>query len=553
MKAAIGKRRSTVLLVLSVAVLAAGALVLDRFHVGLDLSSGGSSSLSRVSRNLYKELPDRLHITYYVSPELEARHPGPRRIEEFLRKYEAVGHGKISVSVADPKNQAGAIESLGLSPQRMQVAEDNNPRVVVVYSGIIIQYQERTEAVPFVIGLDTLEYDVVKAVDRAVNGTEAIAAVLVGDADKNYQNDYQSVDEALKASGWQVVPLVPGDEIPAGTGVLLVLGNSAIDDYAACRIDEYMARGGKAFMALRGLDVQTSYGLQAAPLPDDAMIRLIGAWGVSLSPSLVLDRSSRTLPFQDSGASGGASIRYVRYPHWIIVQAADCDRKNPVTASFPGLDLIWSSPLSLDPPQGVVARELVKTTRQAFLQTKDFAIGPEEEELYGLEAGTTAGQYLLAASLEGSLPMAYAGKALPGRAGAPALPALPASALPSRMMIVSSADFATDLMALTDSGYNAAFVANAVEWVAHGPELAALKVRGSRDTSLSKIADPVRRSIVVLFAFALNIILIPGGLATFGFVRSRKRKARAQKAAGPEARAGVSAPARESGSKGGEE
>jgi len=549
-KAAIGKRRSTVLLILSVAVIAAAALVLERFHATLDLSSGGTYSLSEVSRNLYKDLPDRIHITYYVSPELEARHPAPRQIEDFLRKYETVGHGKITVSVADPKAETGAIESLGLLPQRMQVVENNEARVAVVYSGIIVQYQDRTEAVPFVLGLDSLEYNVVKAVDRAVTGSQALAAVIVGDGDKNYQNDYQSVDQALQGAGWQVSVLAPGQEIPAGTKVLLVLGNSAIDDYAAYRIDDYMARGGTAVMALRGLDVQTSYGLQAMPLKTDAMNRLLAAWGVTLSPELVLDASSRTLPFQDANPSGGAMIRYVKYPHWIVVQGGNCSRKNPVTAAFPGLDLMWSSPLSVNAPAGVVAEELVKTTKQGFLQTKNFAIGPSEEDLYYSEQDSTKGQYLLAASLAGSLPMAYAGKPLPTREGAPALAGLPATPSPSRLIVVGSADFATDLMTMTDSGYNATFVANAAEWAAYGPDLAALKVRGTHDTSLSKVTDASRRSVIILFAFALNILLIPGGLALFGFIRSRKRKARAQYAADVAEGPGGKAP--EEGTEGGD-
>jgi len=504
MKAAIGKRRSAVLLVLSVAVIAAAALVLERFHATLDLTSGGTYSLSAVSRNLYKDLPDRIHITYYVSPELEARHPAPRQIEDFLRKYEAVGHGRITVSVADPKAESGAVESLGLLPQRMQVVVNNEARVAVVYSGIIVQYQDRTEAVPFVIGLDSLEYDVVKAVNRAVTGSQALAAVIVGDGDKNYQNDYQSVDQALQASGWRVSVLAPGDPVPAGTKVLLVLGNSAIDDYAAYRIDDYIARGGTAVMALRGLDVQTSYGLQALPLKTDAMNRLLAAWGLTLSPELVLDASSRTLPFQDSNPSGGAMIRYVKYPHWIVVQGGDCNRKNPVTAAFPGLDLMWSSPLSVNAPAGVTVEELVT----------------------------------------------YAGKPLPAREGAPALEALPASASPSRLIVVGSADFATDLMTMTDSGYNATFVANAAEWAAYGPELAALKVRGTHDASLSKVSDPSRRSVIILFAFGLNILLIPGGLALFGFIRSRKRRLRAQ--ATVETASGGGATAKDKETEGGE-
>lgn len=524
MTATTGKRRSLVLLTLTIAVLAAAALVLDRFHFSLDLTSQGTYSLSPLSRNLYKELPDRLHITYYVSPELSARHPGPRQVEDFLRKFEANGHGRISVEVADPRSSAGALEALGLSAQRMQVIVDNEARVAVVYSGIVVQYAGRTESVPFVLGLDGLEYDVVKAAYRALSGKPAVAAVIVGDADKSWANDYRSLDDSLRASGWQVQQLSPGEAVPADARVLLVLGNTDLDDYAAYRIDAYLAQGGSVFMAARGVGIETQSGLAAAPLRQDALVRALGAWGVNLAPDLVLDQSARTLPFQEANSAGGSSVRYVPYPHWIVVRAEDSDRKNPLTASFTGLDLMWASPLQLSPAAGVVATPLVRTTHRAWLQTKNFAVAPEDEARYAEEAPTTTSQYILAASLVGRMPMAYAGKPLPSRPGAAPLPALPSEAKPSRLIVIGSADFTTDLMTLTDSLFNASFAANAVEWVSYGDEIAALKARGSRDPRLTKIQDPAQKSLVQLLALGINILVLPGGVALFGFVKARRRK-----------------------------
>jgi ABC-2 type transport system permease protein len=539
MNAAVGKRRTVVLLALVVAVVAAAALVLDRFHAGLDLTSSRRYSLSTISRNLYKDLPDHLRITYYISPELEARHPGPREVEDFLRKYEAAGRGKISVATVDPKDRTGAIEGLGLQPQRMQVVENNQARVVVVYSGIVVQYRDRTEAIPFVLGLDTLEYDLVKAVNRAVSGKEAIAAVIVGDQDKSWQNDFRSLADTLAAAGWKAQAVAPGDEIPDAAQVLLVLGNADLDDYAAYRIDAWLAKGGAAVLALRGVRINTAYGLQAAPLKQDAVLRELAAYGVTLAPKLVLDTSSRILPFQERNASGGSSVRYIKYPHWIVARPEDSNRKNPMTAHFAGLDLMWASPLTLAAPAGVTAEELVKTTKTAWLQTKDFAIAPEDEMAYDREEPATKGQYLLAASLSGKLPIAFAGRPAPARQGAKPLPPLPAEASPSHLVVVGSADFATDLMNLSDSGYNAGFLANAVEWAAYGPDLTALKSRGAREQSLSKVADPVKRSLLSLFVMGLNIVVIPGGLVVFGLVRSRRRKALARLHVEPAGQAAV--------------
>ena len=551
MDARTGKRRSLVLLLLVLAVAAASVLFAERFHARLDLTADGSYSLSPVSKGLYKEIPERLRITYYRSPALAARHPGPRAVEDFLREFEAAGRGRITLAVRDPSEAggpgAGAVEALGVLPQRMQVVERSEQRVAVVYSGIVLEYLGRTEAIPFVLGAESLEYGLVKAARRVVQGRKPVAAVLVGDADKSFETDYRSVSEALSASGWAVQSLLPGDEPPPGTDVLLVLGNSGLDDYAAYRVDAYLAGGGSAVFAVRGVDVEARERLSAKPLADDAILESLAAYGVKVGRSLVLDRSSLTVPFQEQNPAGGSAYRYVRYPHWIAVRPENADGKHPVTSRLSGLDLFWPSPLELSPPSGVAAEPLVRTTPKAWLQTKDFAIAPEEEAYFAREEEATRGQYLLAATLSGRLPMAYAGREIPVREGATPLPPLPAEAKPSRILVVGSADFANDLMTMTDSLFNAAFVAGGAEWLSSGSELAALKSRGGRDPRLSRIEDPEERNLAALFAYAVNLVLVPGGLAVYGLVRARKRKAEARRkgeaaAPGTEAPAAAAAP-----------
>ncbi|HOX49070.1 MAG TPA: Gldg family protein, partial [Spirochaetales bacterium] len=96
MDAKTGKKRSLVLLLLVLAVAAASVLFAERFHARLDLTADRSYSLGAVSKGLYKEIPERLRITYYRSPALAARHPGPRAVEDFLREFEAAGRGRIT-------------------------------------------------------------------------------------------------------------------------------------------------------------------------------------------------------------------------------------------------------------------------------------------------------------------------------------------------------------------------------------------------------------------------------------------------------------------------
>jgi ABC-type uncharacterized transport system involved in gliding motility auxiliary subunit len=528
MNATTGRRRTTILLALTALLFIAALLAVGRFAFRLDLSADHSQSLSKVARGLGAEIPEHVHITYYISPTLSARHPGPKSVEDLLREFEASSRGKIDVSVEDPSSKTGAVEALGVQGKQMQIVEKNEQRIAVVYSGLVVQYLERSEVIPFVIDGSTLEYDLVKAIRRAVNTSPQKVAILVGDADKSMSNDYKTLGDELRKSGWEVSEINRGDKVPPETKVLLVLGNADLDDYDVYRVDEYLARGGAAFIAAKGVAVEARQDLTAGPLKNDALLRALSSWGVEVGKSLVLDASSLTVPFQEAGPYGGSLIRYVQYPHWIITRPENAAQDNPVTAKLAGLDLYWPSPLTLVDRQGVKEATLVKTTAKAWLQTGHFAVRPEESAGFRAESDKTTGQYTLAVTLSGAFPSAYAGAKTPERAGAAKLDPLASPAAPSKLLVVGSSDFATDLMTMTSSQFNASFISAAIDWLATGDELASIRTRGARDPRLSKIQDPGARSSAILFAYAVNLLIVPGGLVLYGLLRRRKRRSLAR-------------------------
>jgi ABC-type uncharacterized transport system involved in gliding motility auxiliary subunit len=527
------KRRSLIILILTLAVVVATVLVTDRFSFKLDLSADGANTLSKASKQLYKEIPEQVRLTYYVSKTLSDRHPGPKAIENSLRDIARVSRGKITVEVVDPAvgKKESVVESLGLQAQRMQVVEKSEQRIAMVYSGIVVQYLDRSQVLPFVISTGSLEYDLVKAIKSTVSNKRNVASILIGDSDKSWQNDYQTLSQVLQKSGWEARDVKPGDAIPADTSVLLVIGNSGLDDYDVYRIDSYLASGGRALFAVKGVDVQTRQGLSASPLQNDAMLRALESYGVKVDRDLLLDRSMLTARFQMSSPTGGQSINYVRYPHWVMTRPEFRDSKNPLTSRAEGLDLFWPSPLELESRSGVSSSVLVKSTPKAWLQKSRFALSPEEQGQYDTEAGTTTGQYNLAVSLSGTLPPAYTGKAVPTKAGAAPLLALPGSPKDSKILVIGSSDFANDIMNYTDSAFNATFIASAADWLYAGDELVLLKTRGNHDTRLSKVQDPESRLGIITLSYLVNIILVPGVVIVFGVARSARRKKRSKEEA----------------------
>lgn len=521
------RRQERILLVLTLLALVLLAVASAMYFARIDLTSSRAFTLSKAARGLYAEIPERIRITYYISKSLADRHPGPAAIKDFLAELAAVSRGKIQVRVVDPTKNPAEAESFGLVAQQMQVVEQSEQRLALVYTGIVIEYLDRHQTIPAILSTDTLEYEVVKAIRAAISDRKPIAGLLVGDPDKTLANDYQSLANGLAESGYEPREVRLGVAIDDDVDLLFVLGNAGIDRYDAAFIDAFLMRGGKAFFAVKGVNVDPNNGLAAKAMPDSGLLPVLRSYGFDIARQLVLDQSNLTVPFQTQAPSGGYQIQYVRYPHWVAIDARFTSADNPITAHFAGLDLYWPSPMTLRPVGSVHYEELARTTPKAWLQTKDFAAGPQDQPMYALERDSTTGQYLVAATGKGSFPSAFATGPAPARPGAPPPPAPAALSSPeTRIVVVSSADFLTDMMRMSDSGFNASFALSAADWLVSADDLIAIRARAVIDTRLNRIKDADTRAFLVALTYVVTLGLVPLAVVVYGLARASRRARR---------------------------
>ncbi|HPG85788.1 MAG TPA: Gldg family protein [Spirochaetales bacterium] len=518
------RKRERLLLALIVVGLVLAAVASTMYYARLDLTSTRMFTLSDAAKALRNEIPESVRISYFVSKSLADRHPGPGEIEDFLRELESVSKGKVRVRVVDPSDDPTEVDGFGVAAQQMQVVERSEQRVAIVYTGIVVEYLDRHETIPSVLSTATLEYELVKAVRAVVSNDVQVIGLLVGDADKSLAGDYQTLRGNLARAGYETRELERGRAVDDDVDVLFVLGNAAMDRYDSAFVDAFVMRGGKTFFAVKGVDVRADYGLAASAVPDGGLLSMLSSYGFDVDRSLVLDQSSLTVPFQTQGPTGSYQIQYLRYPFWIIVDERFVSDDSPMTARFGGLDLFWPSPLRLRPVEGVEYVELAKTSPKAWLQTERFAAGPDDQALYALERDGTGGQYLLAASASGSFRSAFSAGDPPYRDGAPPLAPTRVESEPTRMVVVSSADFLSDLMRMSDSGFNASFALNAADWLASSDDLIAIRSRAVADTRLNRIDDDGLRDFLVAVTYIVCLGIVPFGVVAFAFARSARRR-----------------------------
>jgi len=528
------KKQVTIITALSIAAFILALMVTSRLWFRLDLTKNRAYTISKVSRNLRKELSDPVNITYYLSNKLRTIHPASGEIEDTLKEYVAYSKGKIRLTVRDPlKVGLEKADELGLQPRQVQTVEQDNASLITVYSGIVIEYLDKMDVLPWVISTDTLEYDLTSRIRSLVNDTERWIGVIVGDNFRQWREDFGYLGAALDEAGYRVRLLSPGDEISETIPALFVLGGAEdLDDWTLYRIDRYIQLGGKVLFAVKGVYVDTVSGSIEAKLHhNQTLLEMIASYGAIIRQELALDRNALTLQYQARMPNGGIQYRIVRYPLWIGVLGDNGNGKHPVCSAFSGIDLYWSSPLELAPPPSVEAVPLFTTSAQGWSMRQAFYTSPEISYMLEMEAEETRGVKILGAALTGTFPSFYRGHPKPVHEGSgEELPDMPETAKESRIIVVGDTDFATNMINATQARHNLDFLLRAADWLSNDDDIIGIRNRQPQTGRLDKIADPRNKSIMISFIQIVNVGIIPLLVIAAGLYLASKRKKFAQTA-----------------------
>jgi ABC-type uncharacterized transport system involved in gliding motility auxiliary subunit len=168
------KRAEIILFILGLILILLIGLNASRYYTRIDLTENKAFTISRVSRELFRDIPDRVFLSYYVSDKLKSLYAFPFQIEDLLYEYAASSRGSIKVEVLDPikAGELSRAESLGVFTQQIEVIEQDQRSFAQVYTGIVIQYLDRYETIPVVSQVETLEYGLTSRIRKIVTEEE---------------------------------------------------------------------------------------------------------------------------------------------------------------------------------------------------------------------------------------------------------------------------------------------------------------------------------------------------------------------------------------------
>lgn len=555
---------------------AAVLLVAGHSGVRLDLSEERAFSLAPATRAILERLEDRLQVKLYFNRDIEGAEallPARLVLQDFLAEVEAAGGGRVSVETLDPTADAAArsaAEAAGVAPIPMPTRDPRGSRIVNVYQGLELRYQDRSEVLPVLIPSE-VEFAFAVAVDALLRARRPVlglwsreprllpeipGAAPVLQVDREFEELRVRLGQRFAVRD---VSLAAGEKDLVDLAALIVARPEHASDEELFELDQFLARGGHILL-LHDRERVDPRSARPAPLDTAAVDAWLAHFGVQALPPILWDEQGFPFPIRlapvrlPDGREVQSEPRRVNYGCWPRVEEDGLARDHLACQGIAVLHFLWAHGLELaEPPRGIVAEVLVRSSPHTGALEGELELEPYLENLQRLERRARAAEprsWPLVVALRGRFPSAWEGRPAPreGRA-------VVSAAAPGVLVVIGDADLFTNqgIQGLPDSS-NAQFAANLLDWLSQEEGLVSLRARGERRRPLHNFyraaleaaggLDPAlpeeelgrRRTAAATHARAVQrriawanvlgppLLVLALGLAHFAFHRARARR-----------------------------
>lgn len=487
--------QSNLSLLLVFLLLIPAVALLSQLRWRWDLTAERAYSLSPATLHSLQQLDDRLQIKLYFNRDIEGAEallPARLVIEDLLAEIERKGAPWVSVETVDPTTDLAAqrdAEHVGVEPLPVTAQNVGGVSVDLLYQGLELRYQDRSEVIPFVTP-DEFEFAfTVRLADlqreqRPVIGMVSDEPLLPPQMPGlPRQVPPGRIYEQLRVTLGQRyavrdIDLAAADAIAADIVAIIVACPSALAADKLVVLDRYLAEGGH-LLVLQDGDVVDQNQLKSELRPT-GLEEWLAAYGITVGSAYVYDEEAVQVQtsVQTVHTTSGPKVVPVKMPYGfgILASGDSLAADHLVTSGLSQVALFWAHPLQVGVlPTGLKAETLVQSSAQAWLLPNTLSLAMDGDNVRALRAAAIASAppqpYTLATAFTGTFQ--------------PLFPHTNLVASPGAMVVIANSElFHNSTLGVEASG-NSEFAANLVDWLAQDGELIELRSRGKKNRPIT--------------------------------------------------------------------
>ncbi|RHX94029.1 gliding motility ABC transporter [Leptospira yasudae] len=526
--------------------------IVSQFACRKDLSKSGRFEISESTKNVFKNLHSPLTIDAFYSSKI----PGEYKVrldltKELLKEIASLGGAKVSLRFHDPdeseEEQRKAAEA-GIQPQILEKTERGGAEIKRVFLGLTLTLGTRKETLPVTFYAEEIEYQILTTLRKMIRerrDAEIGILSLSGSLFSGHPGPETGKDtigifthQILKEEYGNIPELkLEEEEVPAWIRTLLWIGEGALSEKAAYRLDQFLMRGGNLVILAKSMDFRlesperetgigmntTGVGIAKPSAHNEEQNQLFEYYGFRVNTDLVFDLR-RSLPIGSLMEVEPGVIGRYAYPAWIVADSSEkmLSEESPFTKPFQSLLLPWVSSVRLLPERQPTVRmePILWSSEEAEARSSIVALG--EKQIFATPFTASGNKIVLGAVLEGRFRSRFSQAENTFQKSNSFLQSTPEGRV-SRILVIGSPYLVSDLLAFPDTREiyqesNLPFLLNALDVSNGDMDLISLRGKKSAFLKLKPFSDAER----ITFSF-LNLLGIPFLLGLYAFLRIRSR------------------------------
>jgi gliding-associated putative ABC transporter substrate-binding component GldG len=527
------KTKLTVTGISSVVVVAVILIVLNLISVNVfgrvDLSEGKIYSLSQSSKDIVRNLDDRVTIKCYFSDDIpQPYNANARYLKDQLAEYKAYAGGNLNYVFIDPSKEGKEDEarSYRIPPVPINTFSKDKLEMKQVYMGLAILYEDRNEVIPVVQDVNSLEYEITRAIKRLASGTTPKVGFVTGDGELSLDKDLTYINKTV-GQEYELVPvnLRMSASVPKDIVTLYVMGpKQKLSDWELYLLDQFLMRGGKLGILLDKVQANIQQG-QAQPI-DAGLGQFLAHFGLGVNSDLVIDVQNAQIAVQQQrGMFRMQSLK--EYP--FFPRAAIFSKDNLMVKDLESANFIFASSIDTshfaDNPQ-LKYSILARSSEHSGVMKPPYNIDPFREWSQ-LDFNR---QYVpLGVAVTGEFTSYFAGKPKPAMDSTVTMDAnttIDDSQLESgsngRLVVWGDANFMSD-QAMRDKS-NLILFQNMTDWLSEDEGLISIRSKEVTARPLKKVDDSTRSFVKFLNMFLMPLLVVAFGVARWQIRRQKRRR-----------------------------
>jgi len=517
------KLSTTTSIIVVLAILVVLNLISINVFGRLDLTDNRVYSLSDASKDLMRNLNDRVVVKCYFTEDLPPPYnQNARYLKDQLEDYRAYSGGRLEFEFADPlkEEREQEAQSYQVPPVQVNAYENDRLEIKKVYMGVVFLHEDKTEVLPVLQSTVGLEYEISRAIKKVTESRMPRIAFSTGHGEPDFNQGLRVVNQALmREFNVQQLDLTDQTSIPGDVDALFVVApQMEFSEWSLYLLDQYLMRGGKLgiFLSTYNCDIQTN---NSTPI-DAGLDSLLKSYGIGVEKALAMDaRCSRIGVQQQSGAFRIQNM--VEYRYFPLL--SDFSDDNLIVKGLDEVAFIFPSPLDTTVmlPSGVKREIIARTSEYSRVEREPFDLSPFRE----FRRSDFDRQHLpLGATLKGVFPSHFANRGMPTYTGTDTSyiaveSDFQASSDSTRMIVVGNGGFVDDRSMNSQS--NLVLFMNMVDWLSQDEGLISIRSKQVDLRPLDDIPDSTKKIVKYSNLLAMPVIVIIVGL-----IRWRTRAAR---------------------------